>query len=226
MADQPEAAIPQELQDIAEAVMAIDGKTPLAVLDAFLFVPPLVFGKPLLPMTAGHWMALEKLEHPWTAQEPRPLEFFDVAAAFHILTTPSAALFRSIACRRIGGDIGETVETISKFDMVEGLRQMEAHFASEIGAAVPMRSPSNAPHKPGGFGWLLSVITGACSSFHWPIQTALHEVPLRQLFALTACNAWGNGLEPAGETYEDRDLQAALDAIRSRREAKEKGAET
>jgi len=40
---------------------------------------------------------------------------------------------------------------------------------------------------------------------------ALHDIPLAQIFALNACNAWSSGLEPAGANYEDLDMLAALD---------------
>ena len=42
---------------------------------------------------------------------------------------------------------------------------------------------------------------------------ALHEVPLCQIFALNACHAWGEGLSPAGPTYEDQDMLDELDRI-------------
>lgn len=41
----------------------------------------------------------------------------------------------------------------------------------------------------------------------------LHDVPLAQVFALNACHAWGQGLEPSGPNYEDRDMIDALQAI-------------
>jgi hypothetical protein len=41
----------------------------------------------------------------------------------------------------------------------------------------------------------------------------VHEIPLAQIFALNACHAWGEGLSPAGATYEDQDLHEALDRI-------------
>ena len=34
----------------------------------------------------------------------------------------------------------------------------------------------------------------------------MHDIPLAQLFALNACHASGEGLEPAGENYEDQDM--------------------
>jgi hypothetical protein len=34
----------------------------------------------------------------------------------------------------------------------------------------------------------------------------IHDIPLAQLFALLACNAWSKGLEPVGENYIDREI--------------------
>ncbi|MCP5534381.1 MAG: hypothetical protein H7A48_14520 [Akkermansiaceae bacterium] len=41
----------------------------------------------------------------------------------------------------------------------------------------------------------------------------VHEIPLAQLFALSACHAWGQGLDVAGPNYEDLDMHAELDRI-------------
>ncbi len=38
----------------------------------------------------------------------------------------------------------------------------------------------------------------------------IHDIPLAQIFALNACHAWGEGLEPAGENYEDKDMISEL----------------
>jgi len=57
------------------------------------------------------------------------------------------------------------------------------------------------------------VLTNACSAFHWPRDYVLHELPLVELFALNACHAWGQGMEPDGETYEDREITRLLLAV-------------
>jgi len=41
----------------------------------------------------------------------------------------------------------------------------------------------------------------------------MHDVPLAQIFALNACHAWGEGLTPAGPSYEDQDMLAELERI-------------
>jgi hypothetical protein len=41
----------------------------------------------------------------------------------------------------------------------------------------------------------------------------IHEIPLAQLFALNAVGAWNNGLEPSGENYDDRDMNAELERM-------------
>ena len=41
----------------------------------------------------------------------------------------------------------------------------------------------------------------------------IHDIPLAQIFAMNACNAWANGLEPAGANYEDLDYLAEVQRI-------------
>ena len=56
-------------------------------------------------------------------------------------------------------------------------------------------------------------MAGACAVFHLPPDHVVHEIPLAQLFALSACHAWGQGLDVAGPNYEDLDMHAELDRI-------------
>jgi hypothetical protein len=53
-------------------------------------------------------------------------------------------------------------------------------------------------------------LTGACAAFQWTKDYVLHELSLAEVLALSACNAWGQGMEPAAETYEDREVNAIL----------------
>lgn len=41
----------------------------------------------------------------------------------------------------------------------------------------------------------------------------LHDIPLAQIFALNACHAHGQGLNPAGENYEDSEMKEVLAGI-------------
>lgn len=45
----------------------------------------------------------------------------------------------------------------------------------------------------------------------------LHDIPIAQVFALNGVHAWGQGLEPSGENYEDRDMNAELARIIAKR---------
>ena len=44
----------------------------------------------------------------------------------------------------------------------------------------------------------------------------IHEIPLAQLLALSACSAWAKGQEPVNGAYEEWELDRELDAIKSR----------
>jgi hypothetical protein len=57
------------------------------------------------------------------------------------------------------------------------------------------------------------VLTSVCSNYGWRIDYALHDVPLAQLLAMNACHAWGQGMEPAEGSYEDRVFERALTEV-------------
>lgn len=59
----------------------------------------------------------------------------------------------------------------------------------------------------------MNTLSGACKTYGWTPDAALHEIPLCQIFALNACHAWGEGLEVAGPTYEDQEMQHELARI-------------
>lgn len=56
------------------------------------------------------------------------------------------------------------------------------------------------------------MLTNACSAFGWTARHVLHDLSIAEVFAVNACHAWGQGMEPAAETYQDRDLIALLSA--------------
>jgi hypothetical protein len=45
----------------------------------------------------------------------------------------------------------------------------------------------------------------------------MHQLPLLQLFALSAYAAYAQGMEPAGATYEDLEYDRELAAIKARK---------
>ncbi|MES2995911.1 MAG: hypothetical protein V4733_03785 [Verrucomicrobiota bacterium] len=57
-------------------------------------------------------------------------------------------------------------------------------------------------------------MTGACREFGWNPAFVIHDLPLAQLFAFSACAAWSAGLEPLEGSYEDREFERALDALK------------
>lgn len=59
-------------------------------------------------------------------------------------------------------------------------------------------------------------MTGAITGLRFSRHEALHVVPLGQLFALSACHAWGQGMEPGNGGYEDRELEREIGRIKAR----------
>ncbi len=60
------------------------------------------------------------------------------------------------------------------------------------------------------------MISGACRDYRWPPDRAIHDIPICQLLALTACSAWANGMEPENGGYEDRELDREIADIKAR----------
>lgn len=44
----------------------------------------------------------------------------------------------------------------------------------------------------------------------------MHDVPLAQLLALTACNSWAQGMEPKNGAYEEREFEREMVRIKAR----------
>lgn len=47
----------------------------------------------------------------------------------------------------------------------------------------------------------------------------IHELPIAQLLALSACAAWTQGMEPTDGTYEDYEFDRTLARVKSARQA-------
>lgn len=83
------------LEEIAQAMTAVEGKPPSAVLDAFLPVPTAHSGVRLLPLKAGHELLLAQLSHPLSTGEK--WDSTDVLVAFFVFSHPSDVLFEMVA---------------------------------------------------------------------------------------------------------------------------------
>ena len=58
------------------------------------------------------------------------------------------------------------------------------------------------------------MLTTAVTAMHLRPDEVLHDIPLAQLFALSACHAWFNGLNPSNGTYEDKTFERELARVK------------
>ena len=52
--------------------------------------------------------------------------------------------------------------------------------------------------------------SNVCAAYGWTMFHVMHDLAMAEVFALAACHAWGQGMEPAAETYEDREINRIL----------------
>lgn len=58
------------------------------------------------------------------------------------------------------------------------------------------------------------MVTTGVTTMHLTLEEAIHGIPLNQLFAMVACHAYSNGMEPANGGYEDREFERELARIK------------
>jgi len=134
------------LEKIADAVVEAGGRTPSAVVAAFVPESPVVFGTRLRPVSLGTWLAFEKVAHPFVTGGDN-VTTYDFAAALYILSTPSAEVFRAIR----ENDFEAAVLAIADetpIDQIEpAVAALQAHLERAFATAMPMRSGHEGGQK-------------------------------------------------------------------------------
>lgn len=135
-----------DLSDISAAMNAVEGKTPSAVLAAFL--PPITthLGQTLVPLTAGHELALSQLGHP-LATGSAQWEDVDVLTALFLFSRPSRLTFAMIAGGTFEAEFFAFIDTIPSADIRQLGSDMVAHWLRSRNSALAMESPSSTGQK-------------------------------------------------------------------------------
>lgn len=157
MDPKPQAAT---IEEITAAMMAVDGKTPSAVLEAFIPKTQTCLGRQLVPITVGHELALSQLNHPLATG--RPWEDMDVLTALFVFTQPSRMIFSKIAGGTFEADFFEFIDSIPTADIAGLGSDMVAHWMRSRATAIGMENPHSTTQKKtaasGGFSMSLGLL--------------------------------------------------------------------
>lgn len=124
---------------------AVDGKTPTTVLAAFLPKTSTHLGKKLVPLTAGHELALAQLGHPLATGTK--WEDVDVLMALFVFSRPSREVFAMIQSGTFEDDFFGFIDTIPSADIPKLGNDMVAHWMRSRATALAMESPTPGTQK-------------------------------------------------------------------------------
>lgn len=125
--------------DIAAALASLDSSsTPGAVLDAFLPKPVTVIGKKLLPLTAGHELALAYTKHPLASGGK--WEDSDVLLALFLFSRPSREIFALIEDGCFEDAFLAFVDSIPPADIPQLGHDLVAHWMRNRRTALAMEN--------------------------------------------------------------------------------------
>lgn len=144
--DQTQAPPALDLADIQAAMEAADRQTPSVVVGAFLPVAPEVLGHRLVPITAGHDLVFQALDHPaargellWTPDQ--------IALAIFILTRPSRDSHAAIADDSFERRFFEFLDQLPPDGLTEAAVTVMRHWLRRAATAVPMQAPGRSAQK-------------------------------------------------------------------------------
>jgi len=59
----------------------------------------------------------------------------------------------------------------------------------------------------------VSSISGICREYKWKLDYVIHELPMSQAFALSACSGWAGGMVPKNGAYSDWELEREVERL-------------
>lgn len=134
------------LDDISAAMTAADGRTPTEVIDAFLPDCPDTFAGRMIPLTAGHYLALAKLNHPFVHRNEE-WDAAQLAIAMFCFTRPSREIFASIDGGTFEKDLFAFLEGVPAAEMEKAASGIFSHWKAAFSTAIPMKSPHAGAQK-------------------------------------------------------------------------------
>lgn len=135
------------LDRIADAVVRAEGSTPDAVIDALCPPEPILGGITLLPVTAGMWLALEKLRHPFVSRDFDDMGTESIAQALYVFSQSSRQTLQEIRRGQFEDKLAEMLDTLPLNAMETMASAVMGHFASATASALRLESPSSDVQK-------------------------------------------------------------------------------
>lgn len=134
------------LDQLKAALDASQGKFPEDLLKAFLPERQTVFGQKLVPLTAGHYLALVNFGHPLACREMK-WAYEDIPLAMFIFTRSSAETFRAVTAGTFEDEFFAFLESLPCEEMTGAIEQLVAHWMTANATALAMKSPGDAQKK-------------------------------------------------------------------------------
>ncbi len=54
------------------------------------------------------------------------------------------------------------------------------------------------------------MVSAACETYRWSIDYVIHDLPTAQLIAMTAASAWRQGMDLAGGSYSEIEIDKQI----------------
>lgn len=131
---------------LAEAQKNIRGRIPQEILQAFLPGKQTVFGRSLVPLSAGHHLLMVQLGHP-LVNESKLWAPEDIPLAMFVFTRRSNELFQLIANDTFDAEFYDFLESLPCAEMGDAIQTLVAHWLAATTTALPMTSPYAAAQK-------------------------------------------------------------------------------
>jgi len=134
------------IEHLQAALEASAGKFPEELLKAFLPERQTLFGQQLVPLTAGHFLALVNFNHP-LACKGVTWTYEDIPLAMFIFTRPSGVIFDLIGNGTFEAEFFAFLETLPCEEMGGAIEQLVSHWMTANAPALAMKAPGSAQKK-------------------------------------------------------------------------------
>lgn len=135
-----------DLADIQAAMQAADRQTPSVVLNAFVRSSARVLGHQLVPITAGHDIIFQALDHPASRHDIR-WSASDVAVALYVLTRSFRETHQQILDDTFELRLADFLDELPAGEIEAATAEVMRHWMSRFATSLRMRAPGVSAQK-------------------------------------------------------------------------------